>query len=135
MEDQTAGVARRLMETYAAGDVDGLLECLADDWVMHNADGTTSGASQLADITRLHNTAFPDLRVEFLHEVANDDFAALHVVFTGTHTGRLLDLDATGKQVRLEEMNFHRIADGSIAESWLLTYPSGMYAQLVDGDG
>jgi ketosteroid isomerase-like protein len=63
MEDQRARAARRLMETYVAGDADGLLDCLADDWVMHDADGRTSGASELPDITRLHNTAFPDIRV------------------------------------------------------------------------
>jgi predicted ester cyclase len=135
MEDQRVRVARRLMETYVAGDADGLLDCLADDWVMHDADGRTSGASELADITRLHNTAFPDIRVEFLHEVAKDDSVAHHVLFIGTHSGRYFDLEPTEKPVRLEEMIFHRIEGGSIAESWRLTYPGSMYDQLVEPDG
>lgn len=131
MQDDTR-VARRLMETYAAGDADGLVECLADDWVMHDADGSTSGAAELADITRLHNAAFPDIRVEILHEATNNELVAHHVVFTGTHRGPYLDLDPTEKQVRLEEMIFHRMKGGSIAESWRLTYPESMYEQLVE---
>jgi predicted ester cyclase len=77
-------------------------------------------------------TAFPDLRVEFLHEVAKDGLVAHHVVYTGTHIGRYFDLDPTAKQVRLEEMVFHRMTGGSIAESWLLTYPGSMYDALVE---
>lgn len=50
---------------------------------------------------------------------------------TATHTGRYLDVEPTGKQVRIVEMMIHRMRDGRIAESWEVTYGAGFYEQLT----
>jgi predicted ester cyclase len=122
--------ARRFMETYAVGDPEGFVACLTDDWLMHEADGGTSSAGDLAEITRLHGIGFPEKHVEYVQELAQGDLVAQYVLFTCTHSGPYFDLEPTGKQIRLAEMIFHRIANGRIAESWRLTHGGTFYEQI-----
>ncbi len=123
MSDGRVSVARQFMETYADGDSDALLVCLAYDWVLHEEDGSTTSRSDLAEITRTHATAFPEKQIEWVHELVNGDLVAHYVRFTLVHSGRYHDLEPTGKQVELWEMIFHRFENDLIAESWRMTYP------------
>ena len=120
------------METYAAGDADGLLACVADDWVLHEEDGSTTTRADIAEITRSHTEAFPEKGLEYLHELVDQSHVAQHVRFTLVHSGRYRDLEPTGKRVVLYEMIFHRFDTGVIQESWRMTYPDGVYALLTD---
>jgi hypothetical protein len=122
--------ARRFMETYAVGDPEGFVACLADSWLMHEAGGGTSSAADLAEITRLHAIGFPEKQVEYMQELAQDNLVAQHVRFTCTHTGPYFDLEPSGKQIRLAEMIFHRMENGRIAESWRLTFGGTFYEQI-----
>ena len=70
------------METYADGDADGLLACLAERWVLHEREGGVSTRADLAEITRSHADAFPEKEIEYLSEVASGDWVAHHVRFT-----------------------------------------------------
>ncbi len=132
MSDGRVSVARQFMETYADGDSDALLVCLAYDWVLHEEDGSTTSRSDLAEITRTHATAFPEKQIEWVHELVNGDLVAHYVRFTLVHSGRYHDLEPTGRQVELWEMIFHRFENDLIAESWRMTYPDGVYAALTD---
>jgi hypothetical protein len=81
-------VARKFMETYAAGDADELLSCLADGWVLHEEDGSTTTPAGIAEITRSHAEAFPQKSLEYLHELADGSHVAQHVMFTLVHSAR-----------------------------------------------
>jgi predicted ester cyclase len=124
-------VARRFMQTYAEGDVEGLVACLNDGWLMHDADGRTSGAAALAEITRLQKVGFPDKGIEYVQEIAQGELVAQYVIFTTTHTGPYFELEPTGKTIRLEEMIFHRFDNGRITESWRLTHGGSFYEQIT----
>jgi predicted ester cyclase len=130
MSDTRRLVARRFMEAYSAGDSDGLLACLSNDWVLHEEDGGTSSRADLAEITRSHAGAFPEKEIEWLHELVDGNRVAHHVRFVLVHSGRYGDLDPTGKRVQLWEMIFHRFDNDVIAESWRMTYPDSVYSLL-----
>jgi predicted ester cyclase len=119
------------METYVSGDEDALLACLADDWVLHDADGSTTSRADIAEITRRHAESFPEKSLDYLHEVVDGDYVAHHVIFTLVHSGRYHDLEPTGRRVELAEMIFHRFENDRIAESWRMTFPEGVYAVLA----
>lgn len=123
-------IAHRFMDTYAVGDPDGLVACLADDWLLHDADGGTSTAEDVAEITRLQKVGFPDKNIEYVLELAHGDLVAQYLIFTTTHAGPYFDLEPTGNPVRLEEMIFHRLESGRIAESWRLTHGGSFYEQV-----
>lgn len=126
-------LARKWMETYADGDADALLACLAEGWVLHEREGGLTTRDDLAEITRSHADSFPDKQIEYLSEVASGDRVAHYVRFTFVHSGRYHDLEPTGRRVEFWEMVFHHIASGLIDESWRMTYPDGVYA-LLAGD-
>ncbi len=132
MSDSHVSVARQFMETYAAGDADALLACLADAWVLHEEDGSITSRSDLADITRVHANAFPEKKIEWIHELMDGNRVAHYVRFTLVHTGPYHDLEPTGREVELWEMIFHQFGNGLIAESWRMTHPDGLYAALAD---
>ena len=94
-------------------------------------DGGTTTHAALAEITRMHADAFPKKSIEYLHEVAEADLLAQHVRFTLLHSGRYFDIDATGDQVELSEMIFHRMEGTLIAESWRMTFPDSVYQALT----
>jgi predicted ester cyclase len=131
MIEASVRLARKWMETYADGDIAGLVACLAEGWVLHEREGGLTTRADLAEITRAHSDSFPEKELEYLSEVANADWVAHYVRFTLVHSGRYHDLEPTGRSVELWEMVFHRIADGVIAESWRMTYPDGIYAILA----
>jgi predicted ester cyclase len=126
-----ADVARRWHEAYRDGDVEGFLACLAPGWVIHEAGGEISTAHDLAEITRLHRESFPEKRLEYVHEVDSGELVAQFVRYTFVHSAPYFDLPPTGRQVVFEEMVFHRVESGLIAESWRLTYPLSLYEALV----
>jgi predicted ester cyclase len=131
MTDDRITAARTFWTAYAAGDTEELLSVLADDWTLHDADGTASGRTELADITDKHRVGFPEKQVEFLHELVDEGYIAQHVRLTLVHSGPYYDLEPTGKRVRLMEMFFHRMSGTRIEESWRMTWPEGVYALLT----
>jgi C-1 hydroxylase len=126
-------VARAFMETYAAGDADGLLACLTDNWVLHEEDGSTTSREAIAEITSAHAESFPEKSFEFRQEVIEGNRVAHHMTFTLVHSGPYHDLEPTGKHVVLHEMIFHRFESGQIAESWRMTFPDSVYEALAPG--
>lgn len=62
--------------------------------------------------------AFPDLHVEVLDVVAEDDKVASRYVVTGTQTGDLPGVPATNKKVRFTGGGMCRIEGSKFAEIW-----------------
>ena len=123
-------IARRFHESYRDGDAAEFMACLAPGWRIHEADGSTSSAEDLAKITRVHAEAFPEKTLEFVHEIEQGDVIAQFVRYRLVHTGKYLDLEPTGRTIAFSEMIFHRFAGDRIAESWRLTHPLSMSAAL-----
>lgn len=63
-------------------------------------------------------TVFPDIRIDVLHTAAEGDMVAAHWVASGTHSGTMMGLSATGNTVTVMGMSLFRIADGLIVEGW-----------------
>jgi steroid delta-isomerase-like uncharacterized protein len=73
---------------------------------------------------------FPDYRFELLDVIAEGDKVVARMPFSGTHTGPVLDIPATGRSVHVSEIVIFRIADGRIAEAWEEYDELGMRRQL-----
>lgn len=74
--------------------------------------------------------AFPryDLRLEDM--IAEGDKVAVRATMTGRHLGVLSSIPPTGKEVRMPIMVMYRIAEGKIAEHWIITDQMGLMQQL-----
>lgn len=75
-------------------------------------------------------TAFPDMKVEVDHLVADDDNVAFAYTFSGTHTGEFQGHAPTGKQFSVRGMQISRFVDQKMVERWGSSNQLGILAQL-----
>ena len=115
-------VRRNNQEIWNKGNLEIMDELYSADFVLHFLpDGSESrGLDKQRDHIRDHRKAFPDWAEEIKQIVAEGDLVVTHFVSTGTNEGSFLGNPPTGKQIRANEMSIYRIADGKIAEQWLL---------------
>ena len=73
---------------------------------------------------------FPDLRFTIEHMIAEADQVATRTVMQATHTGPWLGVAPTGKRISIRMTTVHRMANGKIAEDWVLVESLGVFQQL-----
>jgi predicted ester cyclase len=62
---------------------------------------------------------FPDLHVTIEEVIEKDDLVATRTTITGTNTGELMGLPATGRSVRVVAVDMARLSPGGrAAERW-----------------
>jgi steroid delta-isomerase-like uncharacterized protein len=62
--------------------------------------------------------AFPDLHVTIEEAFASDDMAASRGYWTGTFTNALAGIPPSGKQVKVNYIDFWKIRDGKFVANW-----------------
>ncbi len=60
--------------------------------------------------------AFPDFRAEVQQQLTQGDRVASHWVFSGTHSGTLFGIPATGKNVRFQNLSIARVVDQKVVQ-------------------
>ncbi len=132
MSEENKALARRFYhESFGAGNTDVLDEILAPDFayttpppgISPDREGFEKSATGI-------RTAFPDLQIEFIAQVAEGDTVANHTVSRGTHRGEMQGQAATGKEVEVNGMTFMRFAGGRIVEFRGVADQLGMMRQL-----
>jgi steroid delta-isomerase-like uncharacterized protein len=78
----------------------------------------TDGIDQLRDAIHRVRSTFPDLHIEFEQMIAEGDLVAARWTATGTHSGPLAGVPATGAAVRWSGTDMYRLADGKVVEWW-----------------
>ncbi|HTZ25935.1 MAG TPA: ester cyclase [Streptosporangiaceae bacterium] len=63
-------------------------------------------------------TAFPDLHVSIDDLLADGDRFASRTTITGTHTGDLMGIPATGKRIMIGAVDIGRVGHGQAQERW-----------------
>lgn len=132
--EQNKAVARRFWEMYSSGaDLDSIVnELLAPNLVVHEA-GAPTPEMNVADYKQfgaLYRAAFPDMHMTIEDQVAEGDRVVSRVAFRGIHTGELMGIPPTGKQVRTSNIVIDRIVDGKIMERWSVGDNLGLLQQL-----
>ncbi|MEO1299857.1 MAG: ester cyclase [Cyanobacteria bacterium J06636_16] len=102
---------------YNRKDFDYVMEIHAEDYYENTATGARSN-QDCRDIIKKTCLIFPDLHVEVNEILAKNEIAAVRPTFTGTHKDTFFGLAATNKIITFEAMEFFRIVDGLIIESW-----------------
>jgi steroid delta-isomerase-like uncharacterized protein len=124
---------RRAYELISAGDLDGFAEMISDEeFVEHDEtpglEPTKAGVLQFFAMFR---TGFPDLRMEPEQIFVDGDKVAVYFRATGTNTGELMGMPATGKSVDVHGLDIVRFGeDGKAHEHWGLFDAMGMMQQL-----
>jgi len=125
-------VVRRLYEEVFEG---GELE-VADELVDADARGTADtedrrGPQRVKEVATMLRSAFPDQHWEILELIAEDDGVAMHSVWSGTHRGSFLGLEATGRSFSdVHHAYFFRLDDGKVIEYRAIRDDMGLMRQL-----
>lgn len=114
-------LARRVPERIATEKrLDEVDEVYAADAVEHTPTGDQRGRDEIrADLERVLS-AFPDMTATVEDVVAEGDTVAMRVTLRGTHDGPFVGIEATGRQFEVDNAVFTRVADGRIAERWVM---------------
>jgi predicted ester cyclase len=111
--------AREFFEHFDRRNFDGLAKLLAPGEVAHlpGAPGPLEWPAH-QQYAAAFVAAFPDCYHVIEDQVADADNVVTRVTFKGTHTGPLMDIPPTGRQVAMGGISWFRMANGLIAEEW-----------------
>ncbi|HUY45965.1 MAG TPA: ester cyclase [Streptosporangiaceae bacterium] len=106
---------------FNEGDLDGLEPYFASDYRVH-APGVPPlppGTGAFRAAVSLWREAFPDINVNVEDVIGEGEEVYCRFVTRGTHSGPLMGIPPTGKQVTIHEMSCHRLVNGKVVESWI----------------
>ena len=125
-------LARRIAdEVWTQGKLDLIDEVIANDFVGQSpTDGEFRGPDGFRQLVERYHSAFSNVEMRIDSLVAEGDTVATHWTARGTHTGELMGIAPTGREVTVEGVQFDRVRDGKIVESHGLFDALGMLQQI-----
>ena len=104
-------------------------EFLADNIELHGS-GLAPGLEVVKQWFTMFVEAFPDQQMTIDDAVAEGDRVVVRTTFSGSHHGEIQGIPATGKTVSMPGITIFRLANGKIAEGWLVNDNLSMMQQL-----
>ena len=122
---------RRYFEAIDTKNVDIVDEFVAPNFVAHSPfPGTSPDRDGAKQAFNIFLTATPDGYHTVDDLIAEGDKVLARITGYGTHTGELLGIPPTGKQIMATGIAIWRIADGKIVEHWSEVDTLGLLQQL-----
>jgi steroid delta-isomerase-like uncharacterized protein len=116
MSTQVEEVVRGIYEAINTGDLGLLEKFVAPDYTEHSEG--FRGVEPFRQQVAAFRAGFPDLHVSIDELLIDGDRFASRTTVTGTHTGDLMGMPATGKQISVEAVDMGRIENGLAKERW-----------------
>ncbi len=113
---QAEDVLQGIYEAINTGNLALLEKYVAPDYIEHT-DGF-QGVEPFAQQVAAFRAGFPDLHVTIDDLLTDGDRFASRTTVTGTHTGDLMGMPATGKRISVEATDIGRIENGQAKERW-----------------
>jgi len=129
--ETNVAVLERMAELINTGDLDGLDEVVDQDAVDHDPmPDQKRGPEGFKDFFDMLRTAFPDLELEPVSIVADDDHVAMAYTINGTHQGDFQGMPATGTRISARGTEIVKFRDGKLIERWGSSDELGILKQL-----
>jgi steroid delta-isomerase-like uncharacterized protein len=131
-ESNKSVMRRYFEEAWNKGHLELLDELVAANYVNHNPflPDLPPGPEGLKPIFIGFRAAFSDLNYTIEDLISEEDKVVTRWTMRGTHTGELMGIPPTGKQVTVGGMQVERIAEGKIVEHWRTSDDLGLLQQL-----
>jgi len=115
--ESNKALARRFVEEiWNRKKPDMITHFVSDDYVRYSPSGVLKGAKGLRQDYDTYVTAFPNCHLGIEDMVCEGDKVMVRYTVTGTQSGKLMDLPASGKPVNFSAIRLLRISKGKIAE-------------------
>ncbi len=129
-EANKALVARFIEEVFNKGNLEVADEIFHPRASSPSAAGLPPGPLGVKIVAGMFRTGMPDFHMDIEFMVAEDDRVLARFRETGTHTGPLLGVPATGRKIDFTEMGILRFEHGKVVESWYEVDMLGLLTQL-----
>jgi steroid delta-isomerase-like uncharacterized protein len=131
-EAANEALARRFYTEFNAGNVSAFDDFIAADFIDHTptVPDAPQGLEGVKHEIQGYLAAFPDARIVNDRVIAKDDYVTVISTLTGTNTGMLLGMAATGKPVKINAIDVWLVRDGKLAEVWHVEQLLQMMMQL-----
>jgi steroid delta-isomerase-like uncharacterized protein len=113
---QVEEVLNGIYEAVNTGDLALLDKFVAPGYTEHSEG--FQGVEPFRQQVAAFRAAFPDLHVTIEDLLTDGDRFASRTIVTGTHTGDLMGMPASGKRISVEAVDIGRIANGQAQERW-----------------
>jgi steroid delta-isomerase-like uncharacterized protein len=132
MSEQNKALLRRFFEeVWNEGNLDAIDEIMSPNFTNQTAQpGISPDRDGVKQFVAAYRSAFPDVHMHVEDQVAEGDRVVTRFTGTGTHTGDLMGIPATGKEINVTGMGLHRVEGGQIVEGWTEADQMGMMQQL-----
>lgn len=134
MSDENKEVVRRFnIEVIQNGNEAAFRALMAPRFINHAAlPGMPNGPDSMWNtFQNILRPALSSLTVTIHDQIAEADRVTTRKTISGVHTGTLMGVPATGRDVAISVIDIVRIEDGRYAEHWGLNTLSSVLAQLT----
>jgi predicted ester cyclase len=122
-------------EVIEQTDYEVFKELMHPNFVNHSAPPGANGPDGMwHTFSMVLKPAFPDLVVNILDQVAEEDKVVTRKSINGTHLGKLLDIAPTGKVIKIDVIDIVRLKDGKYFEHWGINTLQSVMAELKKGE-
>jgi predicted ester cyclase len=118
MSEQQTVVERMFTEIINAGDLDVVDELFAADFLDHGPMGEMRGRDAFKGLVVMWRAAVADVHCTVENWFESGEMAAWNVRVTGTHTGEMMGIPATGRSFEYVSPNIGRFEGGKATEHW-----------------
>ena len=128
LDENKAKMRQFFEEVVQNGNMTVIDDLVAANFVDHNpGPGQPSGIEGVRQFFAALRGAVSNLQVTLEHVLAEGDLVATHVSIRGTHTGELVGMPPTGKDVVIRISDIVRVVDGKAVERWGVEDMSGFF--------
>lgn len=131
-ENNKAVVRRFNQEVIAEGNLESFKELMDEQFVNRSAPESmdNGAAGMLYFFNEILRPAMPDIHVTIHQQVSEGDLVTTRKTISGTQTGVLLGIPATGRVVNIDVIDIVRVKDGRYFEHWGITSLPEVLSQL-----
>lgn len=121
----------KLYQAFNLQNPDLIDEAVTPDWDdIPLAPGQAAGPEGLKPIIREFIHAFPDVQITINDLIQQPGQIAVRAEITGTHQGKIMGIEPTGKFVSFRLHEFHQLNGERITTTWHMEDWFGLFMQL-----
>jgi len=131
-EENKTVIRRFLKEVFEGGNLELVDELFAPDYVLHDpaVPDEVRGPEGIKQYVSMYRSAYPDTRFTVEDQISEGDRVVTRWTGQGTQQGELMGISPTGNQVTVTGIEFDRVSEGKMQETWVNYDALGMMQQL-----